>query len=150
MERDPNRLRTQESGLKSETLSLEVERLLYSSWMLLNATRTESFCMTEKATKIVNSKMAPTSKEWQGVLEAGLDGWQARARSWELWVESCRRRINAKRGWQNTSYTNHKNYDLRTRFFFLSFFSPVLWSRWTVNHPQEDFCQIWLTYYRGK
>jgi hypothetical protein len=25
-----------------------------------------------------------------------------------------------------------------------------LWSRWTVNHPQEDFCQIWLTYYRGK
>jgi hypothetical protein len=25
-----------------------------------------------------------------------------------------------------------------------------LWSRWTVNHLQEDFCQIWPTYYRGK
>jgi len=66
--------------------------------MLLNATRTESFCMTEKATQIVNNKMAPTSREWQGVLEAGLDGWQARACNWELWVESCRRRLNAERG----------------------------------------------------
>jgi len=31
MERDPNTLRTQESGLESETLGLEVERWLYSS-----------------------------------------------------------------------------------------------------------------------
>jgi len=54
--------------------------------------------MTEKATQIVNNKMAPTSREWQGVLEAGLDGWQARACNWELWVESCRRRLNAERG----------------------------------------------------
>jgi hypothetical protein len=40
--------------------------------MLLNATRTESFCMTEKATTIVNNKIGTN---FQGVARSTGGGW---------------------------------------------------------------------------